>query len=204
MKYIFFGGAFDPVHVDHLSKAKQVLDKTGYESLFFMPTYQHVWGKKTADANHRKLMLRAAINDFGDERIWLSLVEIVHKMSGPTIETLERLFKESVYIRGGATPSNSAYLIGMDQALVMDSWERWEELINLLPFIVMSRGQEPVEEIAEFGVDWFLKPPHQYVKVTGTGVASARIRLDIKRGKLNPDRLTPSTLAYIKEHGLYV
>jgi len=195
MKYIFFGGAFDPVHVGHLNKAKQVLDATGYESLFFMPTYK---GGKTADANHRKLMLRAAIKDFGDERIWLSLLEIVEKLTGPTIETLEHLFKASEYIKGGATPSNSAYLIDMNQALVIDEWERWKELINLIPFIVMYRSQESVEES-----DWFSKSPHQCVKVTSTHASSIYIRQNIRKGTLNPDYLTPSTLAYIKEHGLY-
>ena len=204
MKYIFFGGAFDPIHIDHLNKARQVLDATGYKSLYFMPTYQHVWGKKTVDANHRMLMLRAAIKDFGDDRMWISMAEVVEKLTGPTIETLEHLFQASVYIRGSATPSNSAYLIGMDQAIVMHQWERWEDLINLIPIIVMTRGAEPLEEIKKSGVDWFLKPPHQHVKAYGTGVSSSRIRRDIKRGKLDSDHLTPNTLTYIKEHVLYV
>jgi len=29
MKYIFYGGAFDPPHVDHINKAQQALDAIG-------------------------------------------------------------------------------------------------------------------------------------------------------------------------------
>jgi nicotinate-nucleotide adenylyltransferase len=202
MRYIIFGGAFDPVHTDHLNKCKQVLDITGYDQLLFMPTYEHIWGKKTASPVHRMAMLNEALSDFADPRIQSSLFEVACRIKGPTIDTLKMLFESEGY--KDISPNNTAYLIGMDQALVMDAWERWEELINLVPFIVMSRRSEPVEEILRGNCDWFLKPPHQYIKVTGIGVSSSNIRQDIEDGIINPDHLTPSTLTYIKEHELYV
>ena len=197
MRYIIFGGAFDPVHMDHLNKAKQVLDITGYDRLLLMPTYKHVWGKKTAILSHRVAMLLKALADFKDPRIRLDLFEIVHRIKGPTIDTLKMLFGPGSLHYEHLTPDNTAYLIGMDQANIMDKWERWEELINLIPFLVMSRGDY-------LKADWFLKPPHLYVNVTGTDVSSSDIRQDIKNNKLNPGHLTPNTLTYIKEHELYV
>jgi len=202
MKYILFGGAFDPIHVDHLSKAKQVLDATDYDRLLFMPTYEHIWGKGTEHPVHRIAMLLEALSDFKDGRIWLTLFEISYKVKGPTIDTLKKLFESKIY--DYLTPDNTAYLIGMDQALVMNRWDRWEELTSLIPFIVMTRGLEPTEDMVKLGCDWFLKPPHQYVKVSGTGVSSSRIRRDIKNNTIGPGHLTPKTLTYIKEHELYV
>ncbi len=199
MKYVLFGGAFDPIHTDHLNKASQVLDNTGYDRLLLMPTYKHIWDKNTISPADRVAMLVQALSDCTDDRIWMTLFEIVHEIKGPTIDTLKMLFESDEYEH--LTPDNTSYLIGMDQAIVIDQWERWEELIDLVPFIVMSRGLEPVEDM---GYDWFLKPPHQYVKATGTGVSSAKIRHSIKAHTLNPDHLTPSTLAYIKEYKLYV
>ncbi len=201
MKYILFGGAFDPVHIDHLNKAKQVLDITGYDRMLFVPTYKHVWSKKTTSPAHRIHMLSRALLDFADHRINITLFEVVNEIKGPTIDTLKRLFGPGSLHYEHLTPDNTAYLIGMDQAIVMNQWDRWEELIDLVPFIVMSRGLEPVEKCS---VDWFLNPPHQYVKVTGTGVSSSHIRRDIKNGTISPEHLTPKTLTYIKEHGLYV
>lgn len=200
-KYVLFGGAFDPVHVDHLNKAKQVLDSTEYDRLLFMPTYKHVWSKKTADPSHRMRMLSRALLDFADPRINMTLFEVVNEIESPTIDTLKMLFGPGSLHYEHLTPDNTAYLIGMDQAIVIDRWDRWEELIDLIPFIVMSRGLEPVEDMR---CDWFLKPPHQYVKATGTGVSSAHIRRSIKAHTLNPEHLTPKTIAYIKEHELYV
>ncbi|KKM28007.1 hypothetical protein LCGC14_1568970 [marine sediment metagenome] len=195
MRYIIFGGAFDPIHTDHLNKASQVLDATGYDRLLFMPTYKHIWDKKTADPAHRVAMIYEALSDFADHRIWSTLFEIVYKVKGPTIDTLKMLFKSEIY--DYITPDNTAYLIGMDQAIVIDRWERWEELINLIPFLVMTRG-------GRLKADWFLKPPHRYVNVTGTDISSSDIRQDIKNNRLNPEHLTSSTLTYIKEHELYV
>ena len=202
MRYIIFGGAFDPIHMDHLNKSKQVLDITGYDRLLLMPTYKHVWGKKTANPVHRVSMICNALFDFTDSRIWISFFEIAHKIKGPTIDTLKMLFKSKYY--SDMTSDDTAYLIGMDQAISINQWERWEELTSLIPFIVMSRGQEPVEDMVKLEYNWFLKPPHQYVKVHGSGVSSSHIRLDAKNNKLKPKHLTPNTLTYIKEHELYV
>lgn len=199
MKYILFGGAFDPIHVDHLNKATQVLDCTEYDRLLLMPTCDHVWNKNTISPADRVAMLIQALSDCTDDRIWMTLFEIVHGIKGPTIDTLKMLFESDEYEH--LTPENTAYLIGMDQAIVISQWNRWKELLDLIPFIVMSRGLEPVENL---GYDWFLNPPHQYVKAIGTGVSSSRIRRDIKNGTVNPEHLTPNTLTYIKEHELYV
>ncbi len=194
MRYILFGGAFDPIHVDHLNKAKQVLDITGYDRLLLMPTYEHVWNKKTASPVHRVAMLGEALSDFADPRIQRSLFEVARRVKGPTIDTLKMLFESECC--SDISSNNTAYLIGMDQANIMYQWERWEELINLVPFIVMTRGDL-------LKADWFLKPPHRYVRVTGTDVSSSDIRLHLKNHTLDPKYLTPSTLTYIKEHELY-
>ena len=194
MRYIIFGGAFDPIHMDHLNKCKQVLDITGYDQLLLMPTYEHIWNKKTASPLHRIGMLLEALKDFKDPRIQLGFFEISYRIKGPTIDTVKMLFKSKYY--SDMTPNNTAYLIGMDQANIMYKWERWEELINLIPFLVISRGDY-------LKADWFLKPPHLYVNVSGTDVSSSNIRQDIKNNKLNPEHLTPGTLNYIKEYELY-
>ena len=201
MRYIIFGGAFDPIHMDHLSKCKQVLDITGYDRLLLMPTYKHVWGKKTAILSHRVAMLLKALADFKDPRIRLDLFEIVHRIKGPTIDTLKMLFKRHYR---GMTPNNTAYLVGIDQAILINLWDRWGQLVDLIPFIVISRGDYKINSIKKSGLAWFLEHPHQYVEVTGFQVSSSGIRQDIKKNKLNPEHLTPNTLTYIKEHELYV
>ena len=49
MDIILFGGAFDPIHNAHLTIAKKVMDKTGFDRFYFVPTYKSNFGKKMID-----------------------------------------------------------------------------------------------------------------------------------------------------------
>lgn len=192
IKYILFGGAFDPIHMSHLQKVQQVLDIAKYDKALFMPAYRHQWGKKMADVEHRINMVSHAIEDFEDDRMCLSTFEIDHKLSGSTFEMIQRLFQSEEF-----TPKNVAYLIGMDHANLMNKWDNWQRLINAVPFIVMNRVGVSIKQ------DWFFRWPHRLIDSAGALMSSTEIRSKLKTGgKIS--ELTPNTLKYIQEHGLYV
>ena len=195
MKYLIFGGAFDPIHKSHLEKAAQALDMIEYDTALLMPAYGHVFGKQMALSSHRCNMVDKAIKDFGDDRLKPSIFEIVHNLSGATIDTITLLFHTVGEV---FNPTTTAYLIGMDHANEIDKWERWEELIKLIPFVVINRGGVvPTRQ-------WYIHPPHQMIYTNGTPLSSTQIRKDLKAGVSVVDKLMPSTIKYIEEHELYV
>jgi len=192
-KFLVFGGSFDPVHIGHLNKAKQTLDMTNYDMVLIMPSYKHLWGKKMTDPEHRCNMINRALNDFGDHRLKLFPFEIDHQMSGATIETVKLLFSLNTDMNKNTT----TYLIGMDHANAIDQWTNWEELISIIPFIVMNRVSIPSL------TDWYMTWPHRMVYSDGWAISSTEIRRKLKAGE-EVNELTPNILKYIKENDLYV
>jgi len=193
LKFLVFGGSFDPVHLSHLHKAKQTLDITYYDIALIMPAYKHTWGKEMTSPEHRCNIISEALNDFGDRRLKLFPFEIDHQMSGATVETVKLLFS----LNADMNKNTTAYLIGMDHANVIDQWTNWEELIKLIPFIVMNRVSVPSL------TEWYIKRPHRMVYSDGLAISSTDIRRKLKAGE-EVNELTPNTLKYIKEHQLYV
>ena len=192
MKYIIFGGAFDPIHRSHLHKAQQTLNTTNYDRVLFMPAYGHRWGKKMTSPSHRAAMVDIAIKDFKDERLQLSMFEIDHKFNGSTLFMIRELFLDEDF-----TPQNVAYLIGMDHANLIEDWDGWEDLIDTVPFIVMNRVGVPSL------TEWYMKWPHHMVYSAGESMSSTEVRRKLK-AKEEINELTPNTLKYIEEHELYV
>lgn len=192
MKYIIFGGAFDPIHIGHLHKAQQVLNATGYGSVLFMPAYDHQFDKSMTPSIHRAMMVGCALSDFKDHRLATSSFEIINGLNGSTMEMFRLFFKES-----GLSPDEVGYLIGMDQANLIDKWDQWEELISTVPFIVTNRAGVKMEK------DWFLKRPHRFIYTPKMDISSTDIRRKLKSGE-DVRELTAKTLWYIKEHELYV
>ena len=57
-----FGGSFDPPHVGHVLLATWALSAGGIDRLIVVPTFAHVFGKKSAPFEDRVTMARAAFS----------------------------------------------------------------------------------------------------------------------------------------------
>ena len=184
-----FGGGFDPVSLHH-ERVANTISVLGYP-IWFMPCYQHKYGKELIEAHHRLHMCQLVTNKHDN---WhTSDFEIGNQLTGYFYETL-------LYLRTAYPQFRFHPVIGTDNAndIGAGKWGRSEELIAENPMIVVERGGFPLQ------TDWCLKGDHKYFSLGVSGQARD-IRQAIKEGdtKFAMGRLDPDVWAYIQSEGLY-
>jgi len=132
MKIALFGGTFDPIHHGHLILAREAVEQLKLDRLIFIPNTisPHKMERDTAPAELRLEIVRAAIN--GEPRFDVDDLEL--RRGGPSyaIETVEAMrcrYPDATFI----------YLIGEDNVAQLQTWRRFEELQQLVQFVVLSR-----------------------------------------------------------------
>jgi nicotinate-nucleotide adenylyltransferase len=216
-----FGGTFNPIHLGHLQVAEEVRKGFGLEKIIFIPSAipPHKGVDGLADAKDRYSMIVDAISSNKD--FVVSDAEIHRKGPSYTIDTV-------LYFKNKYAGDTDCYLIvGLDAFLEIDTWRTFQELFNLIPFIVMTRpladtrqpddAQTVLENFIKSRVDhkyWFshhkscfchpAKKPIFLVSVTPIDISSTGIRNRIKRG-LSINHLVPESVEMnIQQKGLYV
>lgn len=197
MKIGVFGGTFDPIHFGHLIMASFIYDEMKLDRIMFLPSGNppHKTNKKISDEKIRADMVKAAIEN--DPRFEISLIE--HGGSEPdyTINTMSKLCEMN--------PENEYYfIIGGDSLRNIESWYRYEELLNLIQFIVIdrvSRDEKPLLELVEkFNKN--AKGLH-YLNMPLIELSSTLIRSRVRENK-SIEYMTPKeVIDLIEENGLY-
>lgn len=179
-----FGGVFNPPHFGHLMIARQVLDYTDIEEIWFLPNWgQHPDKGGVAPVEDRLAMTRL----LSLPKTKVSTIEIDNKLSGNTIELLPHLPKEHTY----------TFIMGSDWLPGFTKWGRWEELLEKLPFLVFPRNDHPSSPL--YKNMRLLSHPD----LITSNISSTKIRARIAAG-LPIDQFVPPEIAeYIKTHELY-
>ena len=187
MNLAIFGGSFDPIHTAHLQVARGAADALRLDRVLFVPAALSPFktGSTVTSFEHRLRMVELAIAD--DPRFEASRLEEGTARSY-SIDTVEK-------VAAGMPPgSRLFFIIGADSFAEIRGWHRWEDLIRLVEFIVVSRpgfsydvpGGARVHRLDSFD----LSASSTQVR-RGLGVAGAA-----------PD-LTAGVREYIREHGIY-
>lgn len=125
------GGTFDPVHYAHLRCALEVQQTCEFDSVRFIPCHQPPHRTQpNANPRQRLAMLRLAIE--GQHGFEIDERELHRDGPSYTVDTLQSLRKEV-----GAKPL--CLMLGTDAFSRLDSWHRWEELVDLAHIAVMHR-----------------------------------------------------------------
>ena len=144
------GLAGNPPTTGHVSMGKYLIENNYCDEVWYMPSYDHMFGKNLVDSKHRLKMLEIALKDNGQLKVFD--FEIKNKSDGKMFNTVNQLYKEY---------SNKEYnfkmVIGLDNANIISKWYKYEELKNLIGFIVIKRNG------VEMKSEWFLKKPHTYI-----------------------------------------
>jgi nicotinate-nucleotide adenylyltransferase len=184
MRLALFGGTFDPIHQAHLTVAREAADEFHLDQVWFVPAAHppHKSDQSRADYEDRFRMTELACQ--ADPRFTASRLEQGERKSY-TIETIEK-----VRIAG----EEPYFIIGADAFAEITTWHRWQDLLRLTEFIVVTR------------------PGHQYTAPAGARVhrldtvalpvSSSEIRRLLALGQL-PPQLPRGVAAYIAEKGLY-
>jgi nicotinate-nucleotide adenylyltransferase len=175
-----YGGSFNPPHVAHQLLTLLVLETAEVDEVWWVPTYQHAFGKELAPWDDRLEMCRLATRRFGDA---VKVLEVEAEQGGEsrTIRTLETLAAQH--------PAHSfRLLVGADILGESSLWYRWDEIVARAPLLVVARDGHP-------------NPPDALPAVPP--VSSTEIRRRLARGETAVPLVSRAVMDYIAAQELY-
>jgi len=184
MRLALFGGTFDPIHNAHLTVAHEAAEKFQLDEVWFVPAAHppHKSDQTSATYEDRFRMVELACQV--DPRFVASRLEAGESKSY-SVDTVER-----VRTRG----EQPYFIIGADAFAEITSWHRWQDLVRLTEFIVVTRPGH-----------LYAAPPGARVhrlETVALPVSSSEIRRKLAAGEV-PSELPAAVGRYILERGLY-
>ena len=209
---ILLGGSFDPVHIGHVELGKYFCKLFKTNELRLIPA-GNPWQKPLLKATpeQRIDMLRLAFEPL-DLSVTVDTQEIDRPGATYTIDTLKTIRKEV----GNDTPL--VFIMGADQLLRLDTWDKWRQLFTLTHIAVSARPglSNSLTLIPKAIADEFSKrfAEPDRIKSSPYGLtylardiqvnaSTTEIRTALQNGQ-SPVTLVPEqVLKYIKENNLY-
>lgn len=209
-RVILFGGAFDPIHIGHISVANIIsniwITTSICDELWFLPSISNAFvgidlstTRKIVDIRHRINMISIAINNTTNKKLKICVHEAESKNKACVYSVVKSIIKKY--------PENDfSYLIGNDQAISIRSWRNSRHLLKTIPFITVSRAYFGGENTPE----WTMCDPHNFVQMPDSIpiIKSSIVRGRIRKNKSivfdNGDPMLPDyVFDYISKHELY-
>lgn len=186
-KVALYGSACNPPHLVHHAILKNL--KKYFNDIWFMPCYQHQFGKNMLDVEHRLNMAKLVASI---EEINLCTYEIESNKKNTTWETLQKLQTlhpnvEFVIVIGGDNISN------------FQKWDHWQELAENYSFIGYKRN------LPSYPVDLFKNITIlEYELTECSQISSSLVReFFYSNQELIKTYLHPEIFSYIATHKLY-
>ena len=218
MKLGLLGGSFNPVHNGHLAIAHQTREALGLDQILFIPASHppHKQSCSLAPAQDRYEMVRLAIAS--DPSLAISDVEIRRPGKSYSIDTIRLLQQEHV------AHTQLFFLIGLDAFLDFPTWREPLTLLELCPFVVLSRPglsfrslstmallppvqQSPLADLDTGLISQLEVPLGKQrlicLQLPPCAVSASDIRSRIRRGLPMANLLPPLVESYILQHHLY-
>lgn len=194
-----FGGSFDPVHLGHISLAKDALVQGGLNQVIFMPVHRQPFKLELSLSSDydRLSMLKEAVS--GEPELAVSDWETKNKGISYTYLTLRALKEQH--------PDAEFYFItGTDTFLKIHLWKNAAELLSENNFLVGHRpGYREMELQSQVNrlADAFRT---QIVVINNKrlDISSTAIRKLVADGDSISHLVPAGVERYIKEHGLYL
>jgi nicotinate-nucleotide adenylyltransferase len=200
-KTAVIGGSFNPFHNGHLHLAQQILNADNYERLIFVPVNRPSHkdegegeGGVRISAKHRIAMLELAVESLNQQgkEVIVELCEIERGGYSYSFETVTYLYQ--MYSISGLI----GFVIGDDLAPALASWYKWEQLREIVLFIIARREQTDPENIIVPEGCMYTVLDNPILEVS-----SSLIRKKLGAGEKTGDLMPDAVYAYIKRNRLY-
>ncbi len=182
----FFGGSFDPIHIGHVSLAKQAIKMAKLDTLLFCPAYHApLRSEKPFFSTHTRLKILEKITE-ENPRFEICKLEIDKQKICFTYETIKE-------VQLNCPSSEIMIIIGSDQFNRLKEWKFHNELAQRCQFLVFSRT---VTEVNPPSI------PHLSYKLMENELincSSTEIRNRLKSGKSVSHMIPPVAYPYIKQ-----
>lgn len=131
----FLGGSFDPVHYGHLKTASSLKVELNLSALFLLPCAKPVQKSQLNFSDKERLdMLKIACQEFPD--LAIDTREIDKSGTNYTIDTLQN-------IKSQYPDETVLFIIGADNYLTINTWQRYLEFSNFVHLVVLPRQNCP-------------------------------------------------------------
>ena len=202
------GGTFDPIHFGHLRLALELKQSLGLSQMRLMPCHRPVHrGEPQVSSAQRAEMIRLALLDCPE--LTLDERELRRDTPSYTFDTLRSLRAEL-----GAEVS-LIWAMGTDAFAALDSWNRWQELLDYTHLVVIERPgfslpdagpvarllqqhRAPTSALDELPAGAIVLPSLRLLDISATG-----IRAQLAAGESAQFLLPESVRRYILAEGLY-
>jgi nicotinate-nucleotide adenylyltransferase len=164
-----------------------LLETTDFDEIWWVPVHRHAFEKDRglASWDHRLAMCAAVADDHARIR-----VEPIERTLGPRSYTFDTI----TALRSAHANVTFSWVIGADLLPEMPLWHRWEELRQLLQFVVLGRGAPTDPSDLPAGADFLLRDFHL------PDVSSSEVRRARRAGE-PVDALVPAAIRrYLQEH----
>jgi len=131
-----YGGSFDPPHIGHEEVVKALSDLSFIDKIIVMPTYLNPFKRLfCAPPELRLKWLKKIFSSY--KNVEISSFEVDLKKEVPSIETIKYLKKKypRIYL-----------VIGADNLKSLHKWHNYEELRELVHFIIAKRDAIKVSD----------------------------------------------------------
>lgn len=184
MRQALFGGTFDPIHNAHLTVASEAADTFGLDRVLFVPAGNPPHKAESTAASYEDRFRMVELACRVDPRFVPSRLEEGEAKSY-SIVTIEKLWRPDQPL---------FFIIGADAFAEIKTWRRWEDVVRLAEFIVVTRPGH-----------WYETPVQARVHRLDTlalPVSSSEIRNSIARGQM-PRELPDGVAEFVRQRGLY-
>jgi nicotinate-nucleotide adenylyltransferase len=186
-----FGGSFNPPHVCHMLASAWALSTKPIDEVWWVPTYQHAFGKELAPYDDRLAMCRLATRDLARVRVH----DIERRMGGEsrTIDTVQALMREEA-------DCDFWLIVGTDILAERHKWKNWDGLMQLVRLIVVGRtGYQAAAEGGQHAAGFALP------QISSTAIRQAlRAPDDLASAELVTTWVHRDVAAYVAAHKLYL
>lgn len=185
-----FGGAFDPVHVGHISVVESILNSQLVDDILLLPTPHppHKQNEGQTSFFHRYRMLELAFNNF--EQVEVSDLE--KKLPAPsyTLQTIKYLQEHH--------PEKKYFLcLGEDNLASFREWYKYREILSRVLLIVAARPGARYEQQEDEILEKATFIEHHEIDISSTEIRETKDEKCIK------DSVPGDVFDYIKRHNLY-
>ncbi|HUH75668.1 MAG TPA: nicotinate (nicotinamide) nucleotide adenylyltransferase [Chitinophagales bacterium] len=190
MKIGLFFGSFNPIHNGHLIIANKMLEKIGFEEVWFIPSPLNPF-KKSEDLLDFEFRYQMILSVIKNEK-YLKVNPIENTLSKPsftidTIEALEKLYPDYEF----------EIIIGSDNLESLHLWKRYNDLLLKCPIHVYLRGSANTDNLPTLSNVYIHSLPL-------LDISSTSIRKSIKAGKSVIGEIDSQVAAFIHKNGWYL
>lgn len=147
MRVGLLGGSFDPPHAGHLHISQWALKEFGLDQIWWLVTPGNPLKKDAPADMDRRIAASAALANH--PRIKITDIER-HMGTRYTAETLTELTKRYCDVR-------FVWLMGSDSLADFHRWDRWADIMNMMPIGVLARPGQQVRAGSSFAARRFAR-----------------------------------------------